>query len=203
MNNFDCHFVWSLNVFLFIEMHLKISSAKWRPCCRGINMLMVLFLQRMGRAPTSNIFQMFSPRRSEKIPPSIEYISKIWNPWNFFGVLHINGHAFFNDAVCFYWSHFHSLCSGSIRFGWSHLLHLPIFCRVVFQIVYLPLCQWRNPEQYRWVDRSLSTTYRVMDTLQWRNNGRGGISNHHPSDCLLNRLFRRRSKKTFGEFPHK
>ena len=33
-------------------------------------------------------------------------------------------------------------------------------------------------------------------TLQWRHNGRDGVSNHQPHDCLLNRLFRRRSKKT-------
>ena len=32
--------------------------------------------------------------------------------------------------------------------------------------------------------------------LQWRNNGRDSVSNHQPRDCLLNRLFRLRSKKT-------
>ena len=32
--------------------------------------------------------------------------------------------------------------------------------------------------------------------LQWRHNGRNNVSNHQPHDCLLNRLFRRRSKKT-------
>ena len=32
--------------------------------------------------------------------------------------------------------------------------------------------------------------------LHWRHNERGGVSNHQPNDCLLNRLFRRRSKKT-------
>ena len=32
--------------------------------------------------------------------------------------------------------------------------------------------------------------------FQWRNNERDGVSNHLPRDCLLNRLFRRRSKKT-------
>ena len=32
--------------------------------------------------------------------------------------------------------------------------------------------------------------------LQWRHNYRDGVSNHQPHDCLLNRLFRRRSKKT-------
>ena len=33
-------------------------------------------------------------------------------------------------------------------------------------------------------------------SLQWRHNERNGVSNHQPHDCLLNRLFRRRSKKT-------
>ena len=33
-------------------------------------------------------------------------------------------------------------------------------------------------------------------SLQWRHNGRNSVSNHQPHDCLLNRLFRRRSKKT-------
>ena len=32
--------------------------------------------------------------------------------------------------------------------------------------------------------------------LQWRHNRRDSVSNHQPHDCLLNRLFRRRSKKT-------
>ena len=33
-------------------------------------------------------------------------------------------------------------------------------------------------------------------SLRWRHNGRDSVSNHQPHDCLLNRLFRRRSKKT-------
>ena len=32
--------------------------------------------------------------------------------------------------------------------------------------------------------------------LQWRHNGRDGVSNHQPRQCLLNCLLRRRSKKT-------
>ena len=36
------------------------------------------------------------------------------------------------------------------------------------------------------------TTY----TLQWRHNGRDGVSNHQPDDYLLNQWIRRRSKKT-------
>ena len=55
-------------------------------------------------------------------------------------------------------------------------------------------------------------------TLQWRNNARDGVSDYRRLDCLLNRLFSRRSKKTSklrviglcdgnppvtGGFPHK
>ena len=55
-------------------------------------------------------------------------------------------------------------------------------------------------------------------SLQWRHNEPGGVSNHQFHYCLLNRLFRHRSKKTSklrvtglcegnspmtGEFPHK
>ena len=32
--------------------------------------------------------------------------------------------------------------------------------------------------------------------LQWDHNGRDGVSNHQLHGCLLNRLLRRRSKKT-------
>ena len=32
--------------------------------------------------------------------------------------------------------------------------------------------------------------------IQWRHNDHDGVSNHQPGGCLLNRLFRRRSKKT-------
>ena len=36
----------------------------------------------------------------------------------------------------------------------------------------------------------------ALGPLRWRHNGCDSVSNHQPYDCLLNRLFRRRSKKT-------
>ena len=68
----------------------------------------------------------------------------------------------------------------------------------------------------RWVNRLFSNFYkghfvhnfktirqlkkvcgqRRFRALRWRHNGRDGVSNHQLYDCLLNRLFRRRSKKT-------
>ena len=36
----------------------------------------------------------------------------------------------------------------------------------------------------------------IRFALQWRHNGRDGVSNHQPRDCFLNSLFRHWSKKT-------
>ena len=36
----------------------------------------------------------------------------------------------------------------------------------------------------------------ICISLQWRHNGCNSVSNHQSDDCLLKRLFRRRSKKT-------
>ena len=47
------------------------------------------------------------------------------------------------------------------------------------------------------VDRAASTLFwRIYMSLRWRHDGRDSVSNHQPHDCLLNRLFRCRSKKT-------
>ena len=42
----------------------------------------------------------------------------------------------------------------------------------------------------------ITTLLLQRPTLQWRHNERDCVSNHQPHDCLLNLLFRRRSKKT-------
>ena len=43
---------------------------------------------------------------------------------------------------------------------------------------------------------TISHKWQMCSSLQWRYNGRDGVSNHQRLDCLLNRLFSRRSKKT-------
>ena len=56
------------------------------------------------------------------------------------------------------------------------------------------------------------TAQEICISSQWRHNGRDGVSNHQPHNCLLNRLFRRISNKTSklcvtglcaGNSPHK
>ena len=49
------------------------------------------------------------------------------------------------------------------------------------------------------VPETSSTSANVASTqisLRWRHNDHAGVSNHQPHGCLLNRLFRRKSKKT-------
>ena len=43
----------------------------------------------------------------------------------------------------------------------------------------------------------LSCMHPLTLSLQWRLNKRRDVSNHQPHDCLLNRLFRRRLRKTW------
>ena len=50
------------------------------------------------------------------------------------------------------------------------------------------------PELDRCWNQGISMRHNM--TLQWRQNGRDGVSNHQAHDCLLNPFFRRRSKKT-------
>ena len=49
-----------------------------------------------------------------------------------------------------------------------------------------------------WVSKNAipQTISRKDKTLRWRHNDHAGVSNHQPPGCLLNRLFRRKSKKT-------
>ena len=67
----------------------------------------------------------------------------------------------------------------------------------------LPWCEhgkWHNRTCYSFYTRSGKVcTVRgrvIIIALRWRHNGRDSVSHHQPHDCLLNRLFRHRSKKT-------
>ena len=76
-----------------------------------------------------------------------------------------------------------------------------------FSIV-IPIRGRRHFTEFHWCSGSLHH----QDSLQWRHNDHDSVSNHQPYGCLLNRVFRRRSKKTsklrvtglcVGNSPHK
>ena len=102
---------------------------------------------------------------------------------------------FFSKWVC---SNFEQ-CERQLYFKWPLIWHRTEWVYVV-NVVIMQGCS--------------SKVY----TLRWRHNDHDGVSNHQPHDCLLNRLFGCRSKKTpklrvtglcagnspgTGEFPHK
>ena len=47
-----------------------------------------------------------------------------------------------------------------------------------------------------WISCGIVGRHPIDLPLRWRHNGGDSVSNHQPRYCLLNRLFRRRSKKT-------
>ena len=62
--------------------------------------------------------------------------------------------------------------------------------------------QWYFPSIFPLtVPRGALTAGKLPAALRWRHIGRDSVSNHLPHDCLLNRLFRRRSKKTSNHRP--
>ena len=71
-----------------------------------------------------------------------------------------------------------------LRHGYCTAVVTVIGIRFTLRVIYCQLIQFRHLWQ-SW-----------KATLQSRHNERDGICNHQPHDCLLNRSFRRRSKKT-------
>ena len=98
------------------------------------------------------------------------------------------------------WSHFLqeiAVISGIIVKGWRRnsgptgMIALPMVERRRQQnkMKYANLTPTKSPKEMH--DAGF-----INASLRWRHNGHNGVSNHQPYDCLFNRLFRRRSKKT-------
>ena len=55
----------------------------------------------------------------------------------------------------------------------------------------------QRTNRFLWRDHETDQLFDVWYIpFQWRHNGRDSVSNHQPHDCMLSRLFRRRSKTT-------
>ena len=55
-----------------------------------------------------------------------------------------------------------------------------------------------HPRVLSWYGKFVYQSFQIQrkGSLQWRHNDQDGVSNHQRHGCLLNRSFRRRSKKT-------
>ena len=60
------------------------------------------------------------------------------------------------------------------------------------------MVNYKSSQCWQWHPGLLrcSVVNNTVNTWQWRHNEHDSVSNHQPNDCLLNHLFRRRSKKT-------
>ena len=69
---------------------------------------------------------------------------------------------------------------------------------VIFCLSFIPVCATiANMVQTHVHELPYNTAWlHIWLSLRWRHNDHAGVSNHQPHGCLLNRLFRRKSKKT-------
>ena len=72
--------------------------------------------------------------------------------------------------------------------GWLHSQYQNLLHTKFFRYKWLPLLVNFLPNTHN--------RHPTACPLQWSHNGHDGISSHQPQECLLNRLLRRRSKKT-------
>ena len=89
------------------------------------------------------------------------------------------------DSVSIWWRH---------KVKRIHRICLPIFLRNVLLAHGQYLQSKYHPSASKVTLEGMRSI--INWTLQWRHNGRDGVSNHQPRDCLFNRLYRRRSRKT-------
>ena len=92
----------------------------------------------------------------------------------------------------------------TLYYSFSWLIHTQTLILTIVYFIHKAVlfsrrCQYKSYSGCHNATRQLLPTHKSRDTypsLLWRHNGCGSVSNHQPHDCLLNCLFRRRSKKT-------
>ena len=89
-----------------------------------------------------------------------------------------------------------TLLLGHVSVGTSLCINVVVFCgRWICLMKNAAIISFFNGKIWKWFSSIISAESTLI-SLQWRHNGRDGVSNHQPRNCLLSRLFRRKSKKT-------
>ena len=75
--------------------------------------------------------------------------------------------------------------------------------KIMIKVLYFRIWTWLSvilvmirTHNCHWNHWFMDLLTSLVCALHWRQNDHDGVSNHQPHGCLLNRLFRRRSKKT-------
>ena len=74
---------------------------------------------------------------------------------------------------------------------------MPSFTKISLIIIHRKICSnLPGASELKLPCGIVELGYDGFKSLQWYHNERNGVSNHQPYDCLLDHLFRRKSKKT-------
>ena len=100
---------------------------------------------------------------------------------------------FINHIYLTLMSGFHFISTGLLQGYCVCLSNILIHMKILFKVYRHQTTQKHNQAQTLFMEWII---FKLIDSLRWRHNDNGGVSNHQPHYCLLNRLFRHRSKKT-------
>ena len=177
-----------------ICLHIILHYRKWVYVCMSVNVLVYVFIW--------NIY-----------------------PFGVHKYTFVLVHGIVSHHTCRYvWASFLCLsvfslvCAFMCEYACMHACARAVFrvfmcmCVSVYKVVLSQMLCCHSAEGHQWPQNvcrnsnmyplSFSYTYVNMGSakkqiaLHWRHNNYDGVSNHQPTGCLLNRLFRRRSKKT-------
>ena len=81
-----------------------------------------------------------------------------------------------------------------------HINHTSLFLlpvgHIQWRLIYWNRRDWYLRSSCSWAGFISAFHIGPQSSLRWRHNGRDCVSNHQPHECLLNRIFRRRSQIT-------
>ena len=83
-------------------------------------------------------------------------------------------------------------------YRWTYYLGFQMHCWSKYKrdLPFLFTLRYHLSVKYCGFVRVNTRPWADLNPLHWRHNDHDGVSNHQPHGCLLNRLLRRRSKKT-------
>ena len=79
---------------------------------------------------------------------------------------------------------------------WDYIIPINLMWLVVLCLVFILNAKSELRHSLKLTHTYINKNLSPPMALQWRHNERDGVSNHQPQECLRNRFFRRRSKKT-------
>ena len=124
--------------------------------------------------------------------------------WIFHGIYYaylelrwVNGTQIYDYFTVFIWNIISSILSFSFGTVIFFAHSLSCACQILGTIFDIKIPSHQNQSSHH-KDKIVSQSlwWEWLCTLQWHHNGHDGVSNHRPHHCLLNHLFRCRSKKT-------